>query len=117
MSFKCAVVNIPYGGAKGAIKVNPSELSRSELERLTRRYTASILPNIGPEKDIPAPDVNTNAQVMDWIMDTYSMMKGYTVHGVVTGKDLEVGGSVGRPSWRAVGRPVGGSIDRRAQNG
>ncbi len=104
MSFKCAVVNIPYGGAKGAIKVNPSELSRSELERLTRRYTASILPIIGPEKDIPAPDVNTNAQVMDWIMDTYSMMKGYTVHGVVTGKDLEVGGSVGRPE--ATGRGV-----------
>ena len=104
MSFKCAVVNIPYGGAKGAIKVNPSELSRSELERLTRRYTASILPIIGPEKDIPAPDVNTNAQVMDWIMDTYSMMKGYAVHGVVTGKDLEVGGSVGRPE--ATGRGV-----------
>jgi len=104
MSFKCAVVNIPYGGAKGAIKVNPSELSKSELERLTRRYTASILPIIGPEKDIPAPDVNTNAQVMDWIMDTYSMMKGYTVHGVVTGKDLEVGGSVGRPE--ATGRGV-----------
>jgi len=104
MSFKCAVVNIPYGGAKGAIKVNPSELSRSELERLTRRYTASILPIIGPEKDIPAPDVNTNSQIMDWIMDTYSMMKGYTVHGVVTGKDLEVGGSVGRPE--ATGRGV-----------
>ena len=104
MSFKCAVVNIPYGGAKGAIKVNPSELSKSELERLTRRYTASILPIIGPEKDIPAPDVNTNSQVMDWIMDTYSMMKGYTVHGVVTGKDLEVGGSVGRPE--ATGRGV-----------
>ncbi len=104
MSFKCAVVNIPYGGAKGAIKVDPTKLSRGELERLTRRYTASILPIIGPEKDIPAPDVNTNAQVMDWIMDTYSMMSGYTVHGVVTGKDLEVGGSVGRPE--ATGRGV-----------
>ena len=104
MSFKCAVVNIPYGGAKGAIKVDPTKLSKSELERLTRRYTASILPIIGPEKDIPAPDVNTNAQVMDWIMDTYSMMSGYTVHGVVTGKDLEVGGSVGRPE--ATGRGV-----------
>ena len=104
MSFKCAVVNIPYGGAKGAIKVDPTKLSKGELERLTRRYTASILPIIGPEKDIPAPDVNTNAQVMDWIMDTYSMMSGYTVHGVVTGKDLEVGGSVGRPA--ATGRGV-----------
>jgi len=104
MSFKCAVVNIPYGGAKGAIKVDPTKLSKGELERLTRRYTASILPIIGPEKDIPAPDVNTNAQVMDWIMDTYSMMSGYTVHGVVTGKDLEVGGSVGRPE--ATGRGV-----------
>lgn len=104
MSLKCAVVNIPYGGAKGGICVDPSALSLSELERLTRRYTAMILPIIGPEKDIPAPDVGTNAQVMDWIMDTYSMMNGYTIHGVVTGKDLEVGGSVGRPE--ATGRGV-----------
>lgn len=104
MSFKCAVVNIPYGGAKGGIKVDPSTLSRTELERLTRRYTAMILPIIGPEKDIPAPDVGTNAQVMDWIMDTYSMMNGYTIPGVVTGKDLEVGGSLGRPE--ATGRGV-----------
>lgn len=104
MSFKCAVVNIPYGGAKGGIKVDPATLSLNELERLTRRYTAMILPIIGPEKDIPAPDVGTNPQVMDWIMDTYSMMKGYTVHGVVTGKDLEVGGSLGRPE--ATGRGV-----------
>ena len=104
MSFKCAVVNIPYGGAKGGIKVDPSTLSRAELERLTRRYTAMILPIIGPEKDIPAPDVGTNSQVMDWIMDTYSMMNGYTIPGVVTGKDLEVGGSLGRPE--ATGRGV-----------
>ena len=104
MSLKCAVVNIPYGGAKGGICVDPSALSLSELERLTRRYTAMILPIIGPEKDIPAPDVGTNAQVMDWIMDTYSVMNGYTIHGVVTGKDLEVGGSVGRPE--ATGRGV-----------
>ena len=104
MSFKCAVVNIPYGGAKGGIKVDPSTLSKAELERLTRRYTAMILPIIGPEKDIPAPDVGTNAQVMDWIMDTYSMMNGYTIPGVVTGKDLEVGGSLGRPE--ATGRGV-----------
>ena len=104
MSFKCAVVNIPYGGGKGAIKVDPSKLSKNELERLTRRYTASILPIIGPEKDIPAPDVNSNSQIMDWVMDTYSMMKGYTVPGVVTGKDLDVGGSIGRPE--ATGRGV-----------
>ena len=104
MSFKCAVVGIPYGGAKGGIKVDPSTLSKGELERLTRRYTAMILPIIGPEKDVPAPDVGTNAQVMDWIMDTYSMMNGYTIHGVVTGKDLEVGGSLGRPE--ATGRGV-----------
>ena len=104
MSFKCAVVNIPYGGGKGAIKVDPSKLSKSELERLTRRYTASILPIIGPEKDIPAPDVNSNSQIMDWVMDTYSKMKGYTVPGVVTGKDLDVGGSIGRPE--ATGRGV-----------
>ncbi len=104
MSFKCAVVNIPYGGAKGGIKVDPSSLSKGELERLTRRYTAMILPIIGPEKDIPAPDVGTNAQVMDWIMDTYSMMNGYTIPGVVTGKDFEVGGSLGRSE--ATGRGV-----------
>ena len=86
MSFKCAVVNIPYGGAKGGIKVDPSKLSRAELIRLTRRYTTRILPIIGPDKDIPAPDVNTNGEVMAWIMDTYSMFTGHTVPGVVTGK-------------------------------
>ena len=104
MSFKCAVVNIPYGGSKGAIKVNPSELSRGELKNLVRRYTAMILPLIGPERDIPAPDVGTNAEIMGWIMDTYSMFKGYTVHGVVTGKPIEVGGSLGRKE--ATGRGV-----------
>lgn len=104
MALKCAVVNIPYGGGKGAIKVNPSELSKDELMRLTRRYTAAILPIIGPEKDIPAPDVNTNGEVMSWIMDTYSMFKGYCVPGVVTGKPLEIGGSVGRTE--ATGRGV-----------
>jgi len=104
MSFKCAVVNIPYGGGKGAVKVNPSELSKNELKRLTRRYTAMILPIIGPECDIPAPDVNTNAEVMGWIMDTYSMFKGYTVPGVVTGKPIDVGGSLGRKE--ATGRGV-----------
>lgn len=104
MTLKCAVVNIPYGGAKGAVKVDPQKLSRAELERLTRRYTAMILPIIGPERDIPAPDVNTNAAIMGWIMDTYSMMKGYSIPGVVTGKPLEIGGSLGRPE--ATGRGV-----------
>lgn len=104
MSFKCAVVNIPYGGAKGGIKVDPRTLSEGELQRLTRRYATSILPIIGPEKDIPAPDVGTNSQVMDWIMDTYSVMQGYTVPGVVTGKHIDVGGSLGRPE--ATGRGV-----------
>jgi glutamate dehydrogenase (NAD(P)+) len=104
MTFKCAVVNIPYGGAKGAVKVDPLQLSRHELKRLTRRYTAMILPLIGPEKDIPAPDVGTNAEVMGWIMDTYSMFKGYTVPGVVTGKPVDIGGSLGRRE--ATGRGV-----------
>lgn len=96
MTFKCAVVNIPYGGAKGGIKVNPNELSREELIRITRRYTTRIMPIIGPDKDIPAPDVNTNGEVMAWIMDTYSMFQGHCVPGVVTGKPIEIGGSVGR---------------------
>ena len=104
MTFKCAVVNIPYGGAKGGVKVNPRELSHQELKRLTRRYTAMILPLIGPERDIPAPDINTNAEIMGWIMDTYSMFKGYTVPGVVTGKPIEIGGSLGRRE--ATGRGV-----------
>ncbi|MGI6113756.1 MAG: Glu/Leu/Phe/Val family dehydrogenase [Mahellales bacterium] len=104
MTWKCAVVNIPYGGAKGGIQVDPTQLSIDELERLTRRYTAMILPILGPEKDIPAPDVNTNAQIMGWIMDTYSMFKGYAVPGVVTGKPLEIGGSLGR--GEATGRGV-----------
>lgn len=96
MTWKCAVVNIPYGGAKGAIVCNPKELSLAELERLTRRYTMEISLIIGPEKDIPAPDVNTNPQVMAWIMDTYSMQLGYSVPAVVTGKPIELGGSLGR---------------------
>ncbi|MDD3218267.1 MAG: Glu/Leu/Phe/Val dehydrogenase [Lachnospiraceae bacterium] len=104
MSFKCAVVNIPYGGAKGGIKVDPSTLSRDELISLTRRYTTRILPIIGPDQDIPAPDVNTNGEVMAWIMDTYSMFKGHCVPGVVTGKPVEIGGSVGRVE--ATGRGV-----------
>ena len=104
MSFKCAIVNIPYGGAKGGIKGDPSKLSRDELIRLTRRYTTRILPIIGPDQDIPAPDVNTNGEVMGWIMDTYSMFKGHSVPGVVTGKPIEIGGSIGRTE--ATGRGV-----------
>jgi glutamate dehydrogenase (NAD(P)+) len=96
MTFKTAVVNIPYGGAKGAVACNPKTLSHRELERLTRRYASEISLIIGPESDIPAPDVGTNPQIMAWIMDTYSMTKGYSVLGVVTGKPLEIGGSRGR---------------------
>lgn len=104
MTLKCSVVNIPFGGAKGAVKVDVGELSPKELQRLTRRYTAMILPLIGPERDIPAPDVNTNAQTMGIIMDTYSMLKGYPVPGVVTGKPVCIGGSLGR--HEATGRGV-----------
>ncbi len=104
MTWKCAVVNIPYGGAKGAVKCDPSKLSVSELRKMTRRYTAMILPILGPEKDIPAPDINTDAQIMAWIMDTYSMFKGYSVPAVVTGKPIEIGGSLGRRE--ATGRGV-----------
>jgi glutamate dehydrogenase (NAD(P)+) len=103
MTWKCAVVNIPYGGAKGGVVVDPKALSRSELERLTRRYASEILPLIGPERDIPAPDVGTDEQIMAWIMDTYSMNQGYSVPGVVTGKPLSVGGSAGRRASTARG--------------
>lgn len=102
MSLKTAVVNIPYGGAKGAVICNPKTLSESELERLTRRYASEIAIMMGPEKDIPAPDVGTNPRIMAWIMDTYSMGKGYSVPAVVTGKPLEIGGSIGR--FEATGR-------------
>ena len=96
MSWKCAVVGLPFGGAKGGVTCDPKQLSLGELERLTRRYASEISIMIGPEKDIPAPDVNTNAQVMAWIMDTYSMNRGYAVPAVVTGKPIEIGGSEGR---------------------
>ncbi len=96
MTWKCAVSNIPYGGAKGGVICNPKQMSLGELERLTRRYTYMILPLIGPEKDIPAPDVYTDEQTMAWMMDTYSMLTGYSVPGVVTGKPLEIGGTIGR---------------------
>ena len=103
MTWKCAVVNIPYGGAKGGIVCEPRKLSLKEVERLTRRYTSEIISFIGPEKDIPAPDVNTNPQVMAWIMDTYSMDVGYSVPGVVTGKPISIGGSLGREAATARG--------------
>jgi glutamate dehydrogenase (NAD(P)+) len=102
MALKCAVVDIPFGGAKGGVVCDPKRMSLEELERLTRRYTYMILPLIGPEQDIPAPDVNTDYQTMSWIMDTYSMLRGYTVPGVVTGKPLQLGGSKGRAT--ATGR-------------
>ena len=104
MTLKCAVVNIPYGGAKGGIRVDPSKLSKRELCRLTRRYTYAIAQIIGADTDIPAPDVNTNAQTMAWILDTYNMLNGKPCPGVVTGKPVELGGSKGRAS--ATGRGV-----------
>jgi glutamate dehydrogenase (NAD(P)+) len=96
MTWKCALMNIPFGGAKGGVIVDPKKLSRGELQKLTRRYTSEIINEIGPEKDIPAPDVGTDPAVMAWIFDTYSMNKGHSVLGVVTGKPLNVGGSLGR---------------------
>jgi len=96
MTMKTAVMNLPFGGAKGGIAVNPAELSEGELERLSRRYATAIAPVIGPEKDIPAPDVYTNPKIMAWMTDTYSMMQGRTIHGVFTGKPMEFGGSHGR---------------------
>lgn len=104
MSLKCAVANLPYGGAKGGIKVDPKTLSRRELCNLTRRYTFAIAPIIGGDTDIPAPDVNTNSQTMAWVLDTYSQLKGKPCPGVVTGKPIELGGSRGRNS--ATGRGV-----------
>jgi len=104
MSIKNAAVNVPYGGAKGGIRVDPKKLSRAELQRMTRRYTSEIGILLGPDKDIPAPDVNTDAQIMAWMMDTYSMNQGATVSGVVTGKPISLGGSLGRRE--ATGRGV-----------
>lgn len=104
MTFKCSLMGLPLGGAKGGIRVDPSKLSRGENQRMTRRYTTEILPFIGPDKDIPAPDVGTNSQTMAWMMDTYSQEIGHAVPGVVTGKPIEVGGSLGREE--ATGRGV-----------
>ena len=96
MTWKCAVVNLPFGGSKGGVLCDPFKLSVGELERLTRRYTAGIVATLGPDSDVPAPDVNTNERVMAWVMDTYSMRMGHTVTAVVTGKPVEMGGSLGR---------------------
>lgn len=104
MTFKCAVVNIPYGGGKGGVVCDPNTLSEHEIRAITRRFTAAIAPLIGPEQDIPAPDVGTNETVMGWMMDTYSMLKGHCVHGVVTGKPIALGGALGRNE--ATGRGV-----------
>ncbi len=113
MSWKCALVGLPYGGAKGGVNCNPRELSAAELERLTRRYTQELIPIIGPQVDIPAPDVGTNEQVMAWIMDTYSIHQGHSVPGVVTGKPVLLGGSLGRreATGRGVAYLVGRAMD------
>src|SRR5436853_3188146 len=103
MTWKCAVVGIPFGGAKGGVLCDPKHMTSGELERLTRRYTTEISFLIGPHSDIPAPDVNTNSQVMAWIMDTYSMHAGYSIPAVVTGKPLSIGGSEGRNDATATG--------------
>jgi glutamate dehydrogenase (NAD(P)+) len=103
MTWKCALANIPFGGAKGGVICDPKAMSRRELERMTRRFTSEIINEIGPEKDIPAPDVGTDARVMAWIFDTYSMNKGHSVLGVVTGKPLAIGGSLGREEATARG--------------
>lgn len=103
MSVKCAVVNIPFGGAKGGVKVDPLKLSRGELERLTRRYTFDVAAILGPDRDIPAPDVNTDPQVMSWVMDTFSMIRGTSMPGVVTGKPLAIGGTFGHAGATSVG--------------
>ncbi|HEV2065931.1 MAG TPA: Glu/Leu/Phe/Val dehydrogenase [Thermomicrobiales bacterium] len=115
MTWKCAVVGLPFGGAKGGVQVNPKLLSQNELQNLTRRYTAEIQPFIGPTIDIPAPDVNTNPQVMAWLMDTYSMNVGYSVPGVTTGKPLVLGGSAGRNE--ATGRGCVFAIEEAAKQG
>ncbi len=104
MTWKCALAGLPYGGAKGGVALDPKQLSRAELQRLTRRYAAEIFPLIGPDRDVPAPDVGTDQQVMAWIMDTYSQQVGFAVPGVVTGKPLSIGGTIGRED--ATGRGV-----------
>lgn len=114
MTWKCAVVNIPFGGAKGAVVCDPSALSITEIERITRRYTAALIDVLGPDSDIPAPDLNTSERIMAWIMDTYSMHKRHAVTGVVTGKPIEMGGSLGRRE--ATGRGCVIAIKQAAQH-
>jgi glutamate dehydrogenase/leucine dehydrogenase len=114
MTWKCAVVNIPFGGGKGGVTCNPKEMSEIEIERLTRRYASAILPLIGPAQDIPAPDVYTDSRVMAWIMDTYSMTKGYPIPGVVTGKPIALGGSLGRNE--ATGRGVFNTLESACEH-
>lgn len=114
MTWKCAVVSIPYGGAKGGVRVNPKDLSSNEVQNLTRRFTTELMPIIGPDKDIPAPDVNTNSQTMAWLMDTYSMNVGYSVPGVTTGKPIVLGGSEGRND--ATGRGCVFAINEAARD-
>jgi glutamate dehydrogenase (NAD(P)+) len=114
MTWKCALMNLPFGGAKGGVRIDPTELSRRELQRLTRRYTSEIINIIGPDKDIPAPDMGTDEQVMAWIMDTYSQQAGYTVPGVVTGKPVVLGGSLGRKE--ATGRGLVYLIEAAAKH-
>jgi glutamate dehydrogenase (NAD(P)+) len=103
MTWKCALMNLPYGGAKGGVIVDPAKLSMRELEKMTRRYATEIGPFIGPERDIPAPDIGTNAQVMAWIMDTYSMHRGHSIPAVITGKPVAIGGTLGRESATGLG--------------
>jgi glutamate dehydrogenase (NAD(P)+) len=117
MTWKCSLMGLPFGGAKGGVVVDPKQLSTRELERMTRRFTSEIINEIGPEKDIPAPDVGTNAQTMAWIFDTYSMNKGHSVLGVVTGKPLTIGGSLGRQEATARGVTfcLRSALERRGQ--
>jgi glutamate dehydrogenase (NAD(P)+) len=114
MTWKCAVVGIPYGGAKGGVKVDAKKLSQVELENLTRRFTTELMPIIGPDTDIPAPDINTNPQIMAWLMDTYSMNVGHSVPAVTTGKPIVLGGSEGRAE--ATGRGVVFAIEEAAKD-
>ena len=116
MTWKCALTNLPYGGAKGGISVDPQKLSESENERLTRRYTSEILPIIGPERDIPAPDVGTDERNMAWMMDTYSVNEGFAVPGVVTGKPIVLGGSLGRNSSTGDGVAIAAAEALRVRN-
>jgi len=116
MTWKCAVVNIPYGGAKGSVKVDTKQFSRREIEKLTRRYVTEINMILGERSDIPAPDIGTNAQTMAWIMDTFSMQKGYTVPGVVTGKPVDLGGSLGRVEATGRGVIVATEEDAKTMN-